>query len=141
MSYEAHKVINKEFEEMINEVCGVNRGIELSKRKGRSRPTPDFYDLPIYHEEFMEWWKEKNEEKYNAKMITKCECGAVHTIYTEPLTVETYNDIGGNAATSWHTQYQSVQHERFFCWRCGKPFTVTGSKISKIKSNQMEVVL
>lgn len=131
-----------EFEEMINDVCGeANRGIELSKRRGR--PTPDFYDLPIHHEDFMKWWKERDEEKNSMKLTIKCNCGATYKIYTEPVDIVRYDfqGQGSTASTDWYTQSQTVQSERFYCWRCGKPFSVTGSKILKIKSNQLEVVL
>ena len=140
MSYEAYKVIDKEFEEMINEVCGETK---LAIKKGR--PTPEFY-LPIYHEDFMKWWKKRDEEKYCPKTSVECNsCGEKFIIYTEPfkITTMTYNnDIGGSpAATSWHEQYQNVSQSSFYCYKCGHPFVVSGSKILKIKSKQLEVVL
>ena len=137
MSYEAHKVINKDFEEMINDVCG-GPNIKLPRRKGR--PSPDFYDLPIYHEDFMKWWKQRDEEKHSMKITSKCVCGVTYTVYTEPEYVHDFQGQGTTSSTTYN-QYQNVQRTGFFCWKCGKSFYVTGSRILKIKSNQLEVVL
>jgi len=130
------KDVIKEFEEMMNEVCGN----KISSRKGR--PTQDFYDLPMNHKDFMDWYKERDRERYSSKITTKCVCGVSYTFYTEPY-ISNVHTAGGTLASTidWATQYQQAQYERFFCWKCGRSFSVTGSKIIKIKSNQLEVVL
>ncbi len=141
MSDEAHRVIDKEFEEMINDICGEKTNRRLPD-KYRHIPTPDFYDLPMHHEDFMKWYKERDEERYKKKTAIKCECGAIYTIYTEPMETLRY-DFQGQGLTSTTDLYsqQQVHIERFFCCRCGMPFSITGGKIVKIKSNQLEVVL
>ena len=135
----SEKII-EEFEEMINDVCG-ETNIKLARKKGR--PTQDFYDLPMHHKDFMDWYEERDRERYSTKITTKCDCGATYKIYTEPTVRYDFQGQGSTSAasTDWHTQHQRVYIERFYCWRCGKPFSVTGSKIIKIKSNQLEVVL
>ena len=128
----------KEFEEMMNEVCG-------HKITTKGRPTQDFYDLPMHHKDFMDWYNERDREKYSCKIVTKCDCGVSYTVYTEPgdtlRYVYTFGSDTAASTTDWTTQYQTVEYHRFYCWKCGKQFTVRGSKISKIKSNQLEVVL
>jgi len=134
----SEKIID-EFEEMIEDVCGEKPNIRLPDKH---RPTPDFYD--IYHEEFMKWWEERKEEKYHMKMHVKCPCGEKYVVYSEPDRVEdfvTWSETGTSTSNSYYSFNQHVSHERFFCYKCGKPFSVTGSKIVKIKSNQLEVVL
>ena len=127
-------IIDKEFEKMMNEVCG-------SKVK-RTRPTRDFYDMPMQQKYFMDWYYKKQEDKYSSKLTVKCDdCGTTYTIYTEPMESQ-YNvaRCPDNYDSLWE-QCQKVQQHRFYCWKCGKPFYVTGSKVKKIESNQLEVVL
>ena len=137
------KIID-EFEEMINEVCGpkVKKAAGLGRPKGTL--THDARNL-ILNEDFMKWYYDKEKDKRRTKVTAKCVCGVTYKIYTEPMNISTFtynNDIGGStAATSWYTQTESVEHHRFYCWKCGAPFSVTGSKIKKIESNQLEVVL
>ena len=138
---ELDKDVIKEFEEMINEVCGHKTNVP-----NKGRPTHDFYDIPMHHKDFMDWYNERDREKYSCKIVTKCDCGVSYTVYTEPGdTLRYVHTLGeGTAAsptTDWTTQYQTVEYQRFYCWKCGRPFTVTGSKIMKVKSNQLEVVL
>ena len=140
----SEKIID-EFEEMIVELCGTGGLKKQSGRPKGTRPTPDFYDLPIHHKDFMEWYEERDREKRYMKITTKCDCGVIYKIYTEPFdTLRYVHDFQGqgstSASTDWHT-HQIVHIERFHCWKCGKPFSVTGNKILKIKSNQLEVVL
>lgn len=141
------KIID-EFEEMINDVCGP----KVRKLPGRPKvptvptvPTPDFYEQRMYHDDFMKWYYDKEKDKQSMKVTAKCVCGVTYKIYTEPMplpTISYNNDIGGStAATSWYEQTEIVKHHRFYCWKCGAPFVVTGSKIKKIESNQLEVVL
>lgn len=145
----SEKII-EEFEEMINEVCGPKSAVKLA-RKGRpkgTRPTPDFYDLPLQHEDFMQWYKEKTEERYYHTVSIECSCGEKYIVQLErdeivinyPFWSETGTETGTETSNEY---YQNVRYEKFFCYKCGKPFVVTGNKIRKIKSKskQLEVVL
>ena len=126
----SEKIID-DFENMINEVCG--DVVKLEKKKYYGKPTPDFYDLPFQHEDFMKWYKEKEEERTIFKMNAECSCGEKYVIYTSPPSLP----------FGWPevSMFQEVTYERFFCYKCGKPFMVTGNKILKIKSEKLEVVL
>ena len=128
------EIIN-EFEEMINEVCGPKTNV-------KGRPIQDFHNMPMHHKDFIDWYNERDREKNSSKFITKCECGVSYEVYTEPFdTLRYVHTFAASPETDWITQCQTVEYQRFYCWKCGKPFSVTGSKIIKLKSNQLEVVL
>jgi len=128
----SEKIID-DFEKMINEVCG--EVVKLEKKKYHGRPTPDFYDLPFQHEDFMRWYKDKEEEKNALKHLVKCTCGEDYIIYIRPDYTCYYSSRPDENYTT-----QFVTMESFFCYKCGRRFDVCNA-IIKIKSTKLEVVL
>jgi len=137
----SEKIID-EFESMINEVCG--EVVKLEKEKYYGIATQDFYNLPFQHEDFMKWYKEKEEERNALKQSVECTCGERYIVYTMPdQTYYNYNNVSydGTYVNYASTSTQSIIRESFFCYRCGRRFDVTGSVIIKLKSEKLEVGL
>jgi len=130
----SEKIID-EFESMINDICG--EVVKLEKEKYYGRPTPDFYD-----EDFMKWYKEKEEERNALKQYVGCICGERYVIYTIPDQKHYNYNISYNG-TGTYVNYatQNVIKESFFCYRCSRRFDITGGMIIKIKSEKVEVGL
>ena len=133
------EIINKEFEEMINDVCGPKK-IKRGRPPG-IRPTSDFYDLP--NEEFMRWLEEKAHYRYCMKISAKCACGEEYIIFSEEAQINYPEWSEAGTTTDYHIHNENIRAEHFFCYKCGQRFVVSGSRIVRIesKSKQLEVVL
>ena len=118
--------INQQFDKLIDEICGPMIG---------SKPKHQTYDY-IRRDRFHEYEKWERQERYRHRLeketiasIHVCNnCGCSFEVYTEPIPLIQYQDYNFETGP-----IVGIEHEDFYCIKCGMMFRVTG-KIKYIEN-------
>ena len=138
------KEFTKEFEEVIDEICGKKKELkylslpeynEFLKDKIRKYEwTYEFLREEIRRHEKV--YFDKEDERCCSRISCSCKCGAEYLFFVEQnIPYWKYNNYGEMEP------FRNSQYETFFCVKCGKMMRVMCENIYKVKSKQLEVVL